>query len=61
MNKSAHLVSPVTCPSGIFAVFFVGFCVKCRITDSYSILGRLTVKWINFPFVLSVNTVVLCA
>jgi hypothetical protein len=60
INKSTHLGSPVTCPSYIFTVFFVGFCVKCRITDSYSILGHLTVKWTNFSFILSVNTVVLC-
>jgi hypothetical protein len=62
MNKSTRLGSPVTCPSDIFTVFFfVRFCVKCRITDSYSILGRLTVKWIKFSFILSVNAVVLCA
>jgi hypothetical protein len=61
MNKSTHLGSPVTCPSDVFTWFIVGFCVKCRIPESYSILGHLAVKWIKFSLILSVNTAVLCA
>jgi hypothetical protein len=56
-----YLGSPVTCPSDIFTVFFVGFCMKCKILDGYSILWRLTVKWAKFSFILSVCTVLLCA